>query len=119
MPAGISISQRVIQNISIPIKILAKLWDLDIRIAAEEATDLGIVDPAVHVDEAEVIEHFVAGEAAMVVGSAGDSWVGGLGALGGPGIGIPTFTPGIEALALGLESAPLAAIPSGGEDQDL
>ena len=67
-------------------------------------------------DEAEVIEHFVAGEAAMVVGSAGDSRVAGLAALSGPGIGIPTLTPRIKALALGLETAPLAAIPSGGEN---
>jgi hypothetical protein len=68
------------------------------------------------VDEAEVIEHLVTGEAAMVVGSAGDARVAALAALGGPGVGIPALAPGIEALALGLEAAPLGAVPGGGED---
>jgi hypothetical protein len=40
---------------------------LDEGIGAEHAAELGIVEAAVHVDDAAVIEHFVAGVAAIIV----------------------------------------------------
>ena len=41
--------------------------DLDVGIGAEHAAELGVVEAAVHVDDAAVIEHFVSGVAAIIV----------------------------------------------------
>jgi hypothetical protein len=42
-----------------------------VRVSAEEASQHRIINPAVHVDEAEVVEVFVVGEAAAQAGVEG------------------------------------------------
>ena len=61
----IIIFQRVVQAVAIAVEILAVPRLLHIVVGAEEAGVDGIVETSVHVDEAEVIEHLMAGEAAI------------------------------------------------------
>lgn len=72
--------------------------DLDEGIGAEHAAELGVVEAAVHLDDAAVIELFVAGVVAIIVlGRAAEGIGIGL-AEGHGGAGGGTFAPRIVGL---------------------
>jgi hypothetical protein len=50
LPIGIRIHQRVIEAITIPVKILAVVGHLDIGVGADETPEDGIVNTAAHVN---------------------------------------------------------------------
>jgi hypothetical protein len=89
---------------------------LDVGIRAEHSPELGIVDPAVHVDEAAVVELLVAGVAAVVVLAAGAKRIGIGRAEVQLGACIPPLAPGVEGLALGAGIGEGGAIPCAGVD---
>jgi len=68
---------------------------LNVGVGAEHAAQLGVVDASVHVDEAAVIELFVAGVAAVVVGGTAAEGICIALAVGLGGGGVRTLAPGI------------------------
>ena len=111
-PGGVCEVQRVVHHIAVAVEILRILGDLDDGVRAEHAAELGVVDAAVHVDEAAVVELFVAGVAAVVVLGAGAVGIAIGGAVGDEGVGGAALAPGIEGLALALRIGESVAVPS-------
>ena len=56
--------QRIVEHIGIAVVALRVLGKLDVRIGADEPPDVRIVHPAVHVDQVQVVQVLVPGEAA-------------------------------------------------------
>ena len=92
-------------DVGIAVEILRVVDVVDIRICTQEPCDLRIVDTAIHVDEADGVDHLVAGEAA---GGFGRDRAGGI--VGA--VGEAPLAPGVVGEALG-DGAALV-----GEDRD-
>ncbi len=85
---GVGEVERAVADIGIAVPALRGERVLRHRIGGAEATEQGIVDAAVHVHQANVVQLFVAGEAAR--GLAGQAACRVVGA-----IGVPPFAPGV------------------------
>ncbi len=68
MPAGIIVLDRIIQDVAVAVEGLTVVRELQNRISTQEPSKNRIVDASVHVDEADFVEHFMAGEATLGVG---------------------------------------------------
>ena len=97
--AGVCVRQRVVQRVAIAIVALQVGGELHERVGPQEAAEVGVVDPSVHVDCAHGVEHLVAGETApccaIIEGSGrrlGEAR---------PVVGVPSDAPGREAHGLG------------------
>lgn len=71
VPARIGIFQRVIQYIAVAVIALAVIWCLYDGVGGEEAAEMRVVDATIHVYQADRVEVFVAGEAALGIGLEG------------------------------------------------
>ncbi len=56
-PAWVIVLQRVVQAVAVSVEVLAVPRLLHIVVGAEEAGGDGVVEPAVHVYQAEVVQH--------------------------------------------------------------
>ena len=55
----IRILQRIVQTIAVAVEALAVVWQLHVVVGTEEATEHGIVQTTIHIDDAEIGKHFV------------------------------------------------------------
>ncbi len=95
---------------------MAVFGDLDEGIGAEHAAELGVVEAAVHVDDAAVIEHFVAGVAAIIfLRRAAEGIAIGL-AEGHGGGGGRAFSPRIVGLVFGALVGEGVVLPFAGDE---
>ena len=63
MPAGIRVLQGVVHHVHVAVVVLAFVWGLDVGVGADKPPHFWVVQPRIHVDQAEVVEVFVSGEA--------------------------------------------------------
>ncbi len=68
---GVHQVQRVVDHVAVAVVVLAVQGILDNRVGAQHPAQGGVVDPPVHVDQADGVEMFVAGEA-TIQGRGGD-----------------------------------------------
>ena len=64
VPIGISVHHRVVHAIGIPVEALCEVGRLHVGVGREEASDDGVVEAGVGVDNLEAVVVLVAGEAA-------------------------------------------------------
>ena len=61
---GVGVGERVVVGVGVAVEALGTVGRLDKGVGGEEASEGGVVDPAVHVDQPDAVEMLVAGEAA-------------------------------------------------------
>ncbi len=77
IPARIGVFERIVQNVTVTVVVLANVRRLYIGVGTEKAAQFGVVDPAVHVDQAHFLHVFVTGVAPVGEGGQGVAGVGG------------------------------------------
>ena len=116
---GVGFVEGVVEDVAVAVEVLAVFGDLNVGVGTEHSSQLWVVESAVHVDEAAVIELFVSGVAAIVVGGTAAEGIGIALAVGLGGGGVGTLAPGIEGLALagGDGEGFRCLVPCGGEKE--
>ncbi len=71
LPIWVGVLQRVVHAVGISVEVLGAAWILHVVVNREEGAGDGVIDPAVHVDESEVRQMLVSGEAAVVAQGLG------------------------------------------------
>ena len=92
-PARVRVAERVVVDVGVAVEGLGRGRVRHEGVGGEEPAEGGVVDTAVHVDQADAVEVLVAGEAARGLG------VGGGRGAGGP-VGEPALAVGVEGQAL-------------------
>jgi len=88
IPAGVGQADGVVQHIAVAVVALAVVGELDEGVGGEKTPQIRVIDPSVHVDQADAVQVFVSGEA------PGFDAVRGRGAAP---VGRAAFAPGFEA----------------------
>ena len=60
IPTRIRIHQRIVPHIAVAVITLRIMRRLNERVGAEEPADGGVVDPAVHMDQIDVVQYGIA-----------------------------------------------------------
>lgn len=63
----VCVSERIVEDVGVSVEVLRRVGFLDVRINGEEASDDCVIDTAIHVDEADLFEMLMLGEAAIEV----------------------------------------------------
>ena len=87
--ARVGVFQWVVQAIAVAVEVLGVAWVLHIAVNGKEAAHHGVVHASIHINEAEVVKHFVAGEASI------EHAMGGVGAC--PSVWVARVAPGVVA----------------------
>ena len=68
LPIRVGVLQRVVHAVAVPVEGLREVGSLNKRVGGEEASDGGVVETGVGVDDVQEVVMLVAGEAATVIG---------------------------------------------------
>lgn len=65
MTTRVGVAQGVVDDVGVAVVALEVVLELDVGVRAEELADHGVVDARVHVDELQLLQHLMAGVAAV------------------------------------------------------